>query len=533
MGRAWVREMAPATWGWPGAYLPPTITSTPSNLSATEGAPWTYFATAIDPGVLDSLSWSMGAGSPAWLTASSSGVVSGTPPAGTWGSVSATVEVSDGDGGLDSQPFLLNVAFQDADGDGMSDAWETANGLNPSDPSDASGDGDSDGVSNLDEFLDGTDPDSFDGPTAPSLVGPGGGEVVTTSNPLLEFAPASDPQGDVLTYTLQVWDDPSMSTLIQELPNVVQSPGPTTSVPTAALAENVTFAWRAKASDGNADGPWSQLETFFVNAQNEAPDAPTLLFPVDGEYVDSLRPMMQWSAYSDVDQDTGGTFLIEVSDPDGQLVASMPVGAGLTSIELDTDLAEDTEYRWSMQATDPGGLTSPWSAEESFVVDTTNSAPDAVEFVRPTDGAVVDTTSPELEATATFDVEGDAVDYEFEVDSSPTYDAGDGVFGVVAWSGSGSVVWSPGDEGAALERGRTWYARVRVVDERGAGSSWGEVSFDVAEDAVGDDDDAGDDDDGGGGGRSRGCAVHAESGDAAPGWLALALLLPALRRRRG
>ena len=46
----------------------------------------------------------------------------------------------------------------DSDHDGMPDAWETAHGLNPNDPSDALTDADLDGVSNLNEYLSGTDP---------------------------------------------------------------------------------------------------------------------------------------------------------------------------------------------------------------------------------------------------------------------------------------------------------------------------------------------------------------------------------------
>ncbi len=46
----------------------------------------------------------------------------------------------------------------DRDGDGVADAWELVNGLNPSDPSDAKADKDGDGSSNLTEFLSGTNP---------------------------------------------------------------------------------------------------------------------------------------------------------------------------------------------------------------------------------------------------------------------------------------------------------------------------------------------------------------------------------------
>lgn len=47
---------------------------------------------------------------------------------------------------------------EDIDGDGISDAWEKAHGLNPLDPADGSADTDRDGYTNLEEFLNFTDP---------------------------------------------------------------------------------------------------------------------------------------------------------------------------------------------------------------------------------------------------------------------------------------------------------------------------------------------------------------------------------------
>ena len=55
-----------------------------------------------------------------------------------------------------------NNADLDDDGDGMPDAFETANGFNPLDPTDADADADGDRFTNLEEFKAGTDPQDPD-----------------------------------------------------------------------------------------------------------------------------------------------------------------------------------------------------------------------------------------------------------------------------------------------------------------------------------------------------------------------------------
>ena len=49
-------------------------------------------------------------------------------------------------------------ASADADGDGMPDAWEKRHGLDPADASDGPGDADADGYTNIEEYLNGTEP---------------------------------------------------------------------------------------------------------------------------------------------------------------------------------------------------------------------------------------------------------------------------------------------------------------------------------------------------------------------------------------
>ncbi|MEX2141905.1 MAG: pectate lyase [Pirellulales bacterium] len=64
-------------------------------------------------------------------------------------------------GGYPNYTFSPDEVPSDADGDAMPDAWETAHGLTPNDPSDSAADAESDGYTNVEEFLNGTNPREF------------------------------------------------------------------------------------------------------------------------------------------------------------------------------------------------------------------------------------------------------------------------------------------------------------------------------------------------------------------------------------
>jgi VCBS repeat-containing protein len=101
-----------------------------------------------------------------WLTWDSiEHTLSGTPGIPDVGLLNVTVEADDSftvtppefEYSITVNP---NTPSTDEDGDGMDDAWETANGLNPNDSSDALLDDDGDLLTNLQEFLFGSDPNS-------------------------------------------------------------------------------------------------------------------------------------------------------------------------------------------------------------------------------------------------------------------------------------------------------------------------------------------------------------------------------------
>jgi len=74
------------------------------------------------------------------------------------------VKVFDLSGNEARVQFNLTVLsrFHDRDGDKMADLWEVDNDLDPDDPYDADLDNDNDGMTNLEEYLSGTDPNIFD-----------------------------------------------------------------------------------------------------------------------------------------------------------------------------------------------------------------------------------------------------------------------------------------------------------------------------------------------------------------------------------
>ncbi|MGE4490508.1 MAG: hypothetical protein AB7E95_13285, partial [Kiritimatiellales bacterium] len=69
---------------------------------------------------------------------------------------------SDGLTNLEEYLFGTNPCQPDTDEDGMPDCFEVEHGLNPSNPADALADPDSDGLTNLDEYLNNTNPMTWD-----------------------------------------------------------------------------------------------------------------------------------------------------------------------------------------------------------------------------------------------------------------------------------------------------------------------------------------------------------------------------------
>ena len=462
------------------ANVAPIIDSTPTT-TADEGVEWTYAPTAIEPGN-DTLTWSMSASAPASMTIDpATGALAWTPDyaAASAGTASLVLTVDDGDGGSDAQSITIVITVADADGDGMPDGWELANGLDPTDPNDAGLDPDGDGMTNLDELDEGTDPNSYDGPDAPVLIEPIGGDEVDSTSPDLLWTNATDPQGEALLYTVEVYEDAALTVLATSVTALAEdASGTSTWKVDIQLAENAEYWWRAQAEDAWVAGPWSTEESFVVNAVNEEPGVPTLTAPIGGETAASLTPTLSWSEATDVDGDVL-SYDVEVYDIDGVLVASTTEVAGdgvSAQWTLDVDLLEDATYSWTARAVDEHGLEGAWATEESFFVDTDNAPPADVTWLAPTDGGTYETVDV-FTVTESTDPEGADLEYWFEVDTVASFDSADFAEATVPGTGTGAVDLGLSAAGITLPENGTIYARVRAVDPGGVTSNPATISF--------------------------------------------------------
>ncbi len=133
---------------------------------------------------------SVPAGGTVMFLAFTSGEVDNTAAEAAASSLSSFGDFAKQLNGINSADYnkIINFSFADGDGDGMIDAYETVNGLNPA-VNDAAADLDGDGLNNLAEFTAGTDPTNTDSDN--DSISDGDEVNTYSTNPLL-----ADTDGD-------------------------------------------------------------------------------------------------------------------------------------------------------------------------------------------------------------------------------------------------------------------------------------------------------------------------------------------------
>ena len=404
------------------------------------------------------------------------GIFDWTPAEGQAGKYEVTFSASDGTL-EDSQRVVITInPIGDTDGDGMPDSWEMQHFGTLE--RDGSGDFDNDGLSDLDEYLYGSNPTAGDNaPSIPVILAPQDGGEVTALQPALVINNSTDADNDTLTYEFEVFSDPGLTIPVASISQVAEGAETTTWTIPATLNDNSRYYWRARATDGYSYSLWA-YGTFFVNSQNDPPGAFIAGSPRDNFEVDTQTPVLQVTNSRDIDEDTV-TYTFEVYADSGMSnlvasVAGIPAGADqITSwtVAAEQALNDGTWYFWQVTATDEHGAQTA-ATLSSFFVNTANQAPTSAALASPSDNSEVNTLELDLTVGNAVDLDEDPLTYYFELDTVPTFDSAAKQASEEIIEGIDTTSWHV----SGLEDNTRYWWRVMAGDGA-AESSWVQGTF--------------------------------------------------------
>ncbi|UCH63704.1 MAG: cadherin-like domain-containing protein [Fidelibacterota bacterium] len=291
-----------------------------------------------------------------------------------------------------------------------------------------------------------TPPGSF------SLISPSNNADVATQTPLLDWAPAIDPDlGDTVRYTLYLdTNEEGGESILTDTSSSFQVISP--------LTDNTTYHWRVAARDlaGATTENTGGYHSFRVNTENDPPSEFALLSPSDGAMIVDLTPGFHWQESVDPDDPLGVSYRFYL-DTDSLFSGTVPVTMDSTDYALFTDLQEDQVYYWKVMAVDvSGGETA--SQVWWFWTNSVNSPPEEFVLATPVDDEELTTLTPTFRWEASGDPDiADSVTYALEL--------GAVVDNLAAVYAGKDTVHTPA---APLTDNTTYYWRVAARDLAGA-----------------------------------------------------------------
>lgn len=260
-------------------------------------------------------------------------------------------------------------------------------------------------------------------PPTPVLEAPIAGAVVATGAPALSWANVVDPEGDPVSYDVEVYHGTDTDRLPDQTATVAAAMGASTSFTPSTIPENTRVTWRVRAKDNHPGGlsPWSGYERFLIDVANDAPPVPDLIKPGEGEVVPQRRPGV---SALDVDDPEGDdltyTFAIARDLDFTQVVwTSAPVAVDAMSIttmaSTGVDLVWGDTYFARVRAEDDRGGQSAWSPPHRFRL-TVNLPPTTPALTGGCVAAIYRDAPPtEIVVDNAIDPEREALTFELEV----------------------------------------------------------------------------------------------------------------------
>ncbi|MCL6260784.1 T9SS type A sorting domain-containing protein [Aquiflexum sp. TKW24L] len=306
----------------------------------------------------------------------------------TKGSKTGLLGIIDSQKDVGGWPLLKSLSAPlDTDQDGMPDAWESANKLNPTQSNDRE--------YNLSPYY--TDIEVYINSLVSDLVKDQYPSTPLAVTPLLPSSNANnvtpidvsfawEPVVNADTYQIQISKSSSFSSGNITLSNLKNK-----SLVYPQLDANSTYFWRVRAFLSGVSGPYSVSRSFQTNSLNAVPGRTVLLQPSDNQSEVSLSPIFSWAKVPNTQ-----SYQIQVSSlSDFSALVVNQSELPETSF-ISPKLAENKTYYWRVRARNANGSGS-YSSVGSFKTVSYSSVPEVVVPIRPTNGVNINPVNIKLE----------------------------------------------------------------------------------------------------------------------------------------
>lgn len=306
-----------------------------------------------------------------------------------------------------------------------------------------------------------------DPPEQFNLISPSPGVEVTSTQPKLVWNNATDKEGDSVTYSVYVYSDAGLNTVVASATGLLPGDnGMTPWVVTPALSNNTTYYWRVIARDANGADTSTPARPFLVKVgSNHAPTSPGIVAPLVGGEVASNTVALTVNNAVDSDGDTlTYSFELDTSisfDSVNKRLSGPLAGGNGQTIWTVNNLLENTRYYWRVKASD-GHAESEWRVGQ-FLVNAVNDPPPLPKAKNPDFNGWVASLQPTFEVSPVQDPEGSAVRYYFEL-----YRTAD-LSNQIASGSSSNAIWTV--PVVLADKSAYWW-RYRAEDQQGVSSAW-------------------------------------------------------------
>ena len=184
-------------------------------------------------------------------------------------------------------------------------------------------------------------------PTTPTLVTPTNNLLCIDNSVDFQWNAASDPEGDAITYQIQVAKDNQFSEIVQTLNG-------SSTTQSISLEKGIAYYWRVKATDSkNAASSYSSTFQFYTEGEgvtNHLPFSPVLVKPALNDVEQGATTSLEWTA-SDVDNDPlSYDVYFGTSNPPTTIVSENQTGTTYSA-----SLNASTNYYWKIVVKDDKG----------------------------------------------------------------------------------------------------------------------------------------------------------------------------------